>query len=133
MEGGCYCGAIRYEIDGDAIFKAECHCRECQYISGGGPNFVMGVPEANFRYTKGTSAKFTRDDIDNPVTREFCGNCGTPILTRSPGAPGAVILKVGSLDEPADFGMPQVAIYMCDAQPFHTVPEGVAKFDKVPG
>ena len=133
MEGGCYCGAIRYEIDGDAKFKAECHCRECQYISGGGPNVIMGIPAAHFRYTKGEPATFTRDDIDNAVTREFCGKCGTPIATRSPGMPGVVILKVGSLDNPAAFGMPQIATYMCDAQPFHAVPEGVAQFDKLPG
>ena len=28
---------------------------------------------------------------------------------------------------------PQMAIYMCDAQPFHVVPDGVATFDKAPG
>lgn len=134
MEGGCYCGALRYEIDGDAVFKGECHCRECQHISGGGPNFFMGIPEAHFKYTKGTPAQFTRDDIPNAVTRDFCGKCGAPIMTKSPNAPGIVILKIGSLDDPAkDYGMPQMAIYMCDAQPFHTVPEGLPKFDKMPG
>jgi len=134
MEGGCYCGALRYEIDGDAVFKGECHCRECQHISGGGPNFFMGVPVAHFKYTKGAPAQFTRDDIPNPVTRDFCGKCGAPIMTMSPGAPGIVILKVGSLDNPAkDYGGPQMAIYMCDAQPFHTVANGVAQFDKMPG
>jgi len=133
MDGGCYCGALRYEIDGDAVFKAQCHCRECQYLSGGAPNIIMGVADAHFKYTKGAPAKFTRDDLERAVTREFCGKCGTPILTRSPGMPGAVILKVGSLDQPAEYGMPQVAVHMADAQPFHTVPEGVATFDKLPG
>lgn len=133
MDGGCYCGAIRYEITGDAAFKGECHCRECQYISGGGPNVIMGVPEAHFKYVKGEPARFTREDIDNAVTREFCGTCGTPLGTRSPAAPGVVILKVGSLDDPAAYGMPQFAIHMADAPPFHAVPEGVAKFDRLPG
>ena len=46
---------------------------------------------------------------------------------------GAYLLKAGTLDNPADFGMAQMAIYMCDAQPFHAKPEGIPVFDKAPG
>ena len=53
IEGGCYCGAVRYKVQGDPLFKGQCHCRECQYISGGSPNLVMGMQEAGFAYTKG--------------------------------------------------------------------------------
>jgi hypothetical protein len=28
---------------------------------------------------------------------------------------------------------PKMAIYMCDTQPFHRVPEGVKAFEKLPG
>ncbi len=35
--GGCYCGEIRYEINGALEVTAQCHCRECQYITGGNP------------------------------------------------------------------------------------------------
>ncbi|MEO1935049.1 MAG: GFA family protein [Myxococcales bacterium] len=133
IEGGCYCGALRFKAEGDSLFKGQCHCRECQYISGGGPNFVMGLPETGFQYTTGAPKLFQRPDLDNPVTREFCGDCGTHILTRSPGMPGAVILKVGTLDDPNLYGGPQMAIYTIDKQSFHMIPEGVASFERVPG
>jgi len=133
FEGGCYCGNVRYEAGGDALFKGQCHCRECQYVSGGGPNYTMGVAAGAFRYTKGEPRAFQRSDLDSPVTREFCGDCGTQLVARSPAMAGAVMLKVGTLDDPAAYGGPQMVIYTCDKQPFHQIPEGVPVFDKLPG
>jgi hypothetical protein len=52
----------------------------------------------------------------NGVTREFCPECGTHVVTRAPGMPGAVMLKVGTLDDPSAFGKPQMAIFTCDKQ-----------------
>jgi hypothetical protein len=85
LEGGCYCGALRYVAEGEPTLKAQCHCRECQYISGGSPNMFMLMPPDGFRYTKGAPKQFTRNDLDNAVTREFCAECGTHILTRRTG------------------------------------------------
>ena len=132
-EGGCYCGAIRYKISGDPVFKGQCHCRECQYISGGAPNMVMAFPDTAVEITSGSTKKFSRSDLDNPVTREFCENCGTHLLTRSPGMAGVSIVKIGTLDDPSQYPGPDMAIYMCDAQSFHVVPEGVTAFDRTPG
>ena len=133
LEGGCYCGALRFKSTGEPAFKGQCHCRECQYISGGNPNVVMGLPAAGFEYVKGTPKGFSRPDLEKPVTREFCGECGTHILTRAPGMPGMLIVKVGTLDDPSVFGAPQMAIYLCDKQSFHHVPEGVPTFERAPG
>ena len=88
------------------MLKAQCHCRECQYISGGSPNMFMLMPAEGFHYTKGTPKQFTRSDLENAVTREFCAECGTHILTRRPGLP-PVVLKIGTLDDPAQFGEPR--------------------------
>jgi hypothetical protein len=133
IDGGCYCGAVRYRATGDAMFKGQCHCRECQYISGGHPNVVMGMPESGFAYGKGKPKGFRRGDLANAVTREFCGDCGTHLLTRTPALPGAVLLKVGTFDDPSVFGAPQMVIFTIDKQPFHHVPEGVPAFERTPG
>jgi hypothetical protein len=50
LEGGCYCGAVRYVAEVEPALKAQCHCRECQYISGGAPNMFMLMPPEGFRY-----------------------------------------------------------------------------------
>ena len=133
LEGGCYCGALRYSADGSPLFKAQCHCRECQYISGGHPNAVMGMPATSFKYTKGSPKLFSRSDLSAPVTREFCAQCGTHILARSPSVASAVLLKVGTLDDPSAYGTPQMAIFTIDKQTFHHLPEGIPVFERVPG
>jgi len=132
LEGGCYCGALRYVAEGDPMMKAQCHCRECQYLTGGSPNVFIAMPIPTFKYTKGTPKQFSRKDLERPVTREFCAECGTHVVTRPQGFP-AVILKVGTLDDPKQFGAPQMAIYMIDTQPFHVVPDGVRTFERLPG
>ena len=87
--------------------------------------------EDGFRYTKGTPAKFIRDDIENGVTREFCGRCGTPILTRVPQNPGAVV-ENRLAGRSGQFGMPDAAIHTDDKYEFHVIAEGVAQFAKLP-
>lgn len=98
LEGGCYCGEVRYVAEGDPMMQAQCHCRECQYISGGAPNTFIAMPAAGFSYITGQPKQFARKDLERAVTREFCAQCGTHLVTKVPGLPAA-ILKVGTLDE----------------------------------
>jgi hypothetical protein len=133
ITGHCYCGELGYEAQGDPVFKAQCHCRECQYLTGGAENYFMLIPAAGFQYVKGAPKTFTRSDLATPVTREFCGTCGTQIVTRTPASPGFVVLKVGTMDDPKLYGGPKAAIYTCDVQPFHQIPEGMKQFEKLPG
>ena len=131
-EGGCYCGQVRYKAEGEPVMKGQCHCRECQYISGGAPNVILAMPIAGFAYTKGTPKTFTRSDLERAVTREFCADCGTHMVSRAPGFP-AVIIKVGTLDNPKAYGEPNLAIFTIDKQSFHHIPEGMPAFERLPG
>jgi hypothetical protein len=133
LTGGCYCGAVRYEAEGEPVMKARCLCRECQYYTGGEGNDFMAMPVAGFTFTKGEPKSFTRADLPFAATRQFCPDCGTPLLTRSPALATAVIVKVGSLDDPSVFGGPQVIMQTADAHPFHVMPEGVPAFARWPG
>lgn len=130
LEGRCYCGNIRYVAEGDPMLQAQCHCRECQYITGGAPNTFIVMPAAGHKYTQGTPKSFTRSDIPNPVTREFCPDCGTHLATKPPRP--VVVVKVGTLDDPKQF-TPQMAIFTVDQQPFHQIPEGLKTFERRPG
>jgi hypothetical protein len=131
LEGGCYCGQVRYVAEGEPMMKAQCHCRECQYITGGAPNMFVLMPTDSFSYTAGAPKQFTRSDLERAVTRDFCAECGTHLVTRPTVVP-AVVLKVGTLDDPSLFGSPQMAIYTIDKQAFHQIPEGLPSFERLP-
>ena len=66
--GQCYCGSLKYEIAAQAEAAFQCHCRECQYITGGNPNIVMAFSKDSFRYIEGNPKKFARADLDTPVS-----------------------------------------------------------------
>ncbi|MDT8398051.1 MAG: GFA family protein [Pseudomonadales bacterium] len=128
IEGGCYCGNLRYEAEGEPVFKGLCHCRECQYIAGGNANAAIAMPADGFRFTRGEARIHRRTDLEKPASRLFCPECGTHILSKNPIVSGVVIIKVGTLDNPALFDKPDTAIWMSEAQAFHHVPEGVPTF-----
>ena len=128
QKGGCYCGEIGYEISGELQACFQCHCRECQYITGGNPNAVMVFSQEDFKFNKGNPSVFARSDLDTPVNRYFCKSCGTAIGSISPSRPGSFIVKIGTLDDPGVFD-PKFAIFTCDIQDFHHLPEGLQRFD----
>ena len=92
----------------------------------------MAMPIEGFSYTKGKPIGHTRDDLKDGVTREFCGKCGTHIGILVPTMPTMVMLRAGTLDEPDRFGIPDIALFLCDKRIFHVVPEGIPTFDKEP-
>jgi len=92
----------------------------------------MLFPLETFQLTSGEMKQFRRSDLERPVTRHFCENCGTGIASETPNRPGSIVIKAGTFDDPSAFN-PAVAIYTCDKQDYHHIPEGMTVFDKRPG
>lgn len=131
--GGCACGAIRYELTAEPFFQAACHCRACQYTSGGSPTLAMGFPAAALTITKGEPRFYWSDgDSGAKVGRAFCETCGTPLFSKPEANSAMVVIKVGSLDDPSAFAV-QANIYAKGAQPWHYMAPGVPKFEGMPG
>lgn len=132
ITGRCYCGEVQYKAEGPGFMKFECYCRECRYISGGGPVMGMAVLNEGFEVTKGNVTGFARSDIQGAVTREFCPTCGTHLFTRAPSFPQGVILKIGSLDNQDDFGGAEFAAFASDAQDWHRLPTDIPAHERWP-
>ena len=130
LSGGCHCGQLRYQIDGEIAMRGLCLCTTCQKISGGAGNLFIGINAAAFSYTAGAPSVFASSDLS--PRREFCGTCGVHIAARSPKAPTGLIVKVGTLDQPSHFRGAGVVSWASEKQPYHLVPEGVPVFDSIP-
>jgi hypothetical protein len=102
-------------------------------MTGGAEHMFLIMSSDGFRYTKGGPKTFTRPDLEGAVTREFCADCGVQLANRTPRDSSIVVLHAGTLDEPSLFGTPQVVFCTADAQPFHMMPEGVPRFERLPG
>ncbi len=101
VEGGCFCGAIRYRgvlADSRVHF---CHCSDCRRSSGAPclawANFVTD----EFEFTAGSPGCYeSRNDAGARARRQFCSACGTQMTYQRPDDSGGVWVTVCSLDEP---------------------------------
>ena len=84
--GGCHCGAIRFEVDGDIEGAEICNCSICSMTA-----YVhWEVPPERFRLL--TSEEAIRDYRFGTRTSRnfFCGTCGISPFRRPRTDPGAI-------------------------------------------
>jgi hypothetical protein len=98
--GHCLCGQVQYTVAGDPLMVGICHCRHCQRQSGAPFSVVWGVADAAFAQAGTTREFLDRGDSGSVVRRLFCGECGSPILSRIDAMPGISFVKAGTLDDP---------------------------------
>jgi hypothetical protein len=101
--GGCLCGQVRYAIDGEPVLAYNCHCRDCQRISGAGCLPLLALPAAALRCS-GEVHWFERRAASGRSAREaFCPRCGSRLFGDGEGVPGLVLVTAGTLDDPTLF------------------------------
>ena len=107
IQGGCFCGKIRYAIEEGEHLVANCHCSMCRKISAAPFVTWMVVPASAFRYLKGEPKRLASSEKGE---RFFCPDCGSPVACRILDRPEEVDVPTGSLDEPDRFP-PTLAVH----------------------
>ena len=97
LQGGCFCGFVRYRVGGIPVHETCCHCSICRR-TGAAP-FVawFTVDAGDFALLSGEPARFRSSDH---ATRSFCPRCGTPLAFRDDRQPNAIDVTTCSLDDP---------------------------------
>jgi hypothetical protein len=116
VEGGCFCGAVRFRIGLPPKWCAHCHCSMCRRAHGAA--FVTWVGSAADRFELLSGAAALRRYESSPeATRSFCGNCGTMLFFESRRWPGEVHVTLAHLDSPAGL-VPQAHAYWSSHVPW---------------
>lgn len=97
LNGGCFCGAIRYEAGGTPFHQTNCHCTICRRTTGAPFVAWFSVLRSEFRLIQGTPAK-TRSSPRG--MRTFCPHCGTQLTFEHDDASNEIDVTTCSLDAP---------------------------------
>lgn len=130
--GGCLCGAIRYELASEPGMTAVCHCTHCQKQSGGVFSTNLVVPESDFSQQGETKVYQDTGDSGQAVYRHFCGDCGSPILSKVAAMPGLCMVKVGTLDDFSGI-TPAIEVYTDHAAAWVAPVAGAQRFAQSTG
>ena len=97
--GGCLCGKVRYASSSDPVMTAICHCTHCQKQAGTAFSVIVGVPRPALTVSGLLKDYIDRGESGMPVHRNFCPECGSPILTLVDAMPQLTFVKAGTLDD----------------------------------
>ena len=100
VEGGCFCGKVRFKSAGEPVASRMCWCRDCQYLAAGSATVNLIFRAEGFEIAGETQDYISTADSGNVMHRRFCPACGTPLFSQSDARPQLVIVRGGALDEP---------------------------------
>lgn len=96
--GGCLCGSVRYEVEGEPAAFYHCHCKRCRRSTGTGHASNIMVKNGTLIFTAGEQfLKLYKVPEAKRFSRQFCSHCGS-IVAREVPELEAVIIPAGSLD-----------------------------------
>lgn len=98
-QGGCLCGAARYEVNLDGHKTGNCHCVDCQKNSGAAFMPFSNIDSGQFRWLKKPEGVYRSSER---ALRTFCTQCGTPLTWEALSRPERQSISIGTLDDTKD-------------------------------
>lgn len=131
LHGSCLCGTVKYEIQGDPMMVAYCHCSRCQKFTGAAAEPAMLVPADLVKVTAGQD-NLTRFEPEGFVHREFCKTCGSSLFSHLTLPAGAVtVVTLGTID--GDPGVrPMMHIHVASKAPWDEIADDLPQIAEVP-
>ena len=127
-QGGCACGAVRYELRSEPSLSGWCHCSTCQKLSGSPGMVFASVPRSDLVYVQGEN-RVRPLTLASFAERAFCGDCGSPLTIAYDFQPETIDFTVCTLDDPA-IAPPETHIFYASRPPWLDVQDGLPKFNR---
>ena len=127
--GQCHCGAIRYQLDGEPVRHALCHCKDCRRHAGA-PMVAWAIYPAGALNVIGVPRIYRSSEHGR---RHFCGDCGTGLFyTNDVALPDMVNVQSATLDEAAAYA-PAAQIQCAERLGYMAKLDEVPAFERWPG
>lgn len=98
--GHCRCGGVAISVMQKPSFSGYCHCDDCRRSNGAPLVSFAGFGSDGISWT----ARETLADWRNgSFTRQFCGNCGSPVAYLDDAVPEIVFFYTAFMSEPEAF------------------------------
>lgn len=121
LQGGCLCGAVRYEITTPLSAARYCHCTHCQRRTGTASSANGLVPRDGFHLLSGAE-QVSSFQPPTGVPKLFCSTCGSALFSGDPFSDEQVVVRLGTLDR--DPGIrPQYRQFVDSAVSWEPIPE----------
>ena len=129
--GGCLCGALRYEAEGEPMFAGHCYCADCQKASGSAFIPFMGFAASQLRFSGQSHTYRCRAFKGGEAARNFCPTCGSLVFGGVVGEDDQHTIYAGSLDDPSRFE-PRIVIFNRNRPVWAPLPPDVTVFETMP-
>lgn len=126
FQGGCLCGAVRYETSSEPVNQRVCHCRACQKVIGAAFNARILMRIGDVAISGPVSTYRSSETLE----RGFCPQCGSSIFSRRVSA-GVIGLTAGSLDDPSLFE-PDMHFWVSSMQPWLVIADNLPQYPEGP-
>ncbi len=78
ISGECFCGGVKYEVQGALSDARSCHCSRCRKVFGGAASAYAEVEAGKFSWVAGQE-KLTVYESAPGWGLYFCGVCGSTL------------------------------------------------------
>ena len=122
--GGCYCGAVRYEVKGRLRGVVNCHCSQCTKLNG---NFGSHSKALKSKITITKAGGLRWYEISETARRGFCGECGSSLFWDQIELDAMGIIA-GSIDRPTN--LTTIGhIFVKDKSDFYDITDSLQQFE----
>jgi hypothetical protein len=122
ITGGCLCGAVRFELTEQPLEASYCHCTRCQRRTGTAASAGARVNGRKLRFLSGEDLIKGWRHPDGGWEKCFCRECGAHLLSRDPGDPTQISIRMSAFD--TDPGVrPSYRQFVADAASWEPIPD----------
>jgi hypothetical protein len=129
--GGCGCGAVRYQLKGQPLFTHACHCTECQRRTGGAFGLTMMIERTQLLVSQGElKTVVVKTDSGNAKTSYFCPGCGVHVWNERDRDSAVCAFRPGTLDNSRGITV-GAHVWTCSKQSWLKLDPSIPAFDKM--